>query len=140
MNRILIATTALAVACTFAITDADAAGRNKTRNVDRTGQGAQRSSATQWNGPHSSGSSQGSFTRDGNGHYSGGRTTTATGTQGGTYDAQTHYDQNGGQRNVDAVGKNGYRYEGDTTWKKGESASHTSTCYDPQGQVIPCKR
>ncbi len=107
------------------------------RNADGS---VQHQSGAQWAGQNSSGSTQGGVTRDADGNVSGGRQTSATGTQGGSYNAQTNYDNGTLDRNVDATSRNGNSYESNVTGTKGEGVTRTATCYDPNGAVIPCKK
>jgi hypothetical protein len=114
------------------------AGRAGTTTWNADGS-AQHQSGGQWNGPNSSGSTQGGFVRDTDGNVSGGRTTSATGAQGGSYDANTTYGNGSLDRSVDATGRNGNSYQSTTTATRGEGVDRTATCYDPNGNVIACR-
>lgn len=100
----------------------------------------QHESGAQFSGPQGTAATHGQFTRDASGAVSGGRATTAEGAQGGRYDATTSYGNGTAQRSVDATGTSGYRYESDVTATRGEGVERTATCYDPQGNVVPCPR
>jgi hypothetical protein len=74
-------------------------------------------------------------------HQSGFKTSGANGTVQSTATAERGADGSAsGTRNTTATGKNGNTYNGATTWQKGEGVQHTSTCTDPSGNVIPCKK
>jgi hypothetical protein len=45
-----------------------------------------------------------------------------------------------GERTTSATGANGNTYNGSTVYTKGEGATHTGTCADASGNIIPCKR
>lgn len=109
---------------------------NTTWNADGS---AQHRSGAQWNGQNGSGSSEGGFVRTADGSVSGGRTTHATGAQGGSYDADTQYANGNLDRNVDATGQNGNRYQSTVTGSKDDGYTRTATCYDAGGNVVPCK-
>ena len=100
---------------------------------------AQHQSGTQWSGANSSGSSEGGFVRNADGSVSGGRQTSVSGAQGGSYDADTAYVDGHLDRSVDATGSNGNSYESTVTGSKGEGVTRSATCYDSGGAVIPCK-
>ncbi|MFZ5638184.1 MAG: hypothetical protein ACOY82_16525, partial [Pseudomonadota bacterium] len=100
---------------------------------------AQHQSGAQWSGANGSGSTQGGFVRDADGNVSGGRTTSATGAQGGRYDANTSYGNGTLDRDVDATGRNGNSYQSTTTATRGEGVDRTAACYDPNGNAIACR-
>ena len=101
--------------------------------------GAQHQSGAQWNGQNGSGSSEGGFVRNADGTVSGGRQTSATGAQGGSYSADTSYANGSLSRDVDATGRNGNSVNTEVTGSKGEGVTRTASCYDPNGAAIPCK-
>ncbi len=45
-----------------------------------------------------------------------------------------------GSRSTSATNSAGYSYEGSTTYSSGSGVNHTGTCYDPEGNPIPCKK
>ena len=100
---------------------------------------AQHQSGAQWSGANGSGSTQGGFVRDSDGSVSGGRTTSASGAQGGRYDANTQYADGTLERDVDATGRNGNTYESSVDATRGEGVTRTATCHDPNGNVIACR-
>lgn len=100
---------------------------------------AQHQSGAQWNGANGSGSSEGGFVRNADGTVSGGRSTGATGAQGGRYDANTTYGDGSLDRSVDATGRDGNSYQSTVDATRGEGVNRTATCYDPNGNVIPCR-
>jgi hypothetical protein len=61
----------------------------------------------------------------------------------GSVQTSAGYQRNGdgtasSTRNTTATGSNGNTYQGNTTWTKGSGAQHTGTCKDSAGNVITC--
>ncbi|TXI50010.1 MAG: hypothetical protein E6Q50_05460 [Lysobacter sp.] len=107
------------------------------RNADGS---LQHHSGAQWNGANSSGSTNGEFVRSADGTVSGGRTTNVAGAQGGSYNADTQYANGQLDRSVDATGRSGNSYEASVSGNKDDGLTRTATCYDPNGNTIPCKK
>jgi hypothetical protein len=84
----------------------------------------------------SSGSSQVSSS----GKFSGQRSTTAKGTNGSSYQGNTSYQNGSATHSREATNKSGDSYQGSTTATKGQGATHTGTCKNASGSVIPCKQ
>ena len=113
-------------------------GRTGTTDVGANGAVSHRSgSAVQ--GPNGSASSAGGFTRNPDGTYSGQRSTHAQGASGGNYSGNTTYANGSGAHTTNATAKNGDTYSGQTDWTKGQGATHSGTCRDAAGNVIPCR-
>jgi hypothetical protein len=119
----------------------------------RTANGAEgsRHGSTQWNdgnvthqgteqasGPRGSIQSSGSSQRNADGQFSGSRSTTATGANGGTYQGNTTFQNGSATHTTDATNKNGDTYQGSTTYTKGQGVTHTGTCTNASGATIPC--
>jgi hypothetical protein len=84
-------------------------------------------------------SSQGGFTRNPDGTVSGGRTTQATGANGGSGRSSSHFASGEGYvRQTDATGANGNSIDTDASITR-DGRSVTRTCSNAAGEVVPCR-
>jgi hypothetical protein len=88
--------------------------------------------------------SGGGFTRNPDGTASGARTTSAAGTAGGSYNSTRSFDKTStgttAERDTTATNKAGDTYTGETTYNSQTGVTHSATCTDPSGTVIPCRK
>ena len=143
------------VAARGRITTTNGRGQGATASggAFRAANGAQgfRRGSTTWNngnvahqgslrasGPNGSIQSSGSSQRSANWQFSGSRSTTATGANGGTYQGSTSFQNGSATHTTDATNKNGDTYQGETTYTKGQGVTHTGSCTNASGATIPC--
>lgn len=113
-------------------------GRAGTTSVGANGAVSHRSGGAV-QGPNGSAATAGTFTRNPDGTYSGQRSTGAHGADGGNYSGNTSYANGSGSHTANATAKNGDTYTGETDWTRGHGTSHSGTCKDAAGNVIPCR-
>jgi hypothetical protein len=96
-----------------------------------------RQAGAQWDTVNGAGSTQGQFTRDADGSYSGARDTTASGVRG-DYAASTTVDsETGYNRAVNASNENG-SVEVLAQGQRGSGGTRTVTCFDASGAQVAC--
>ena len=117
---------------------AGAACRAGATTVTADGTVNHRSGAA-WNTETSTGSTQGGFTRNADGSYSGGRDTAVSGARGDYAASTSVSSETGLNRSVNASNEDG-SVAIDAQHQQGVGGSRTVTCFDPSGAVVACPR